>query len=119
MAEIDEDKQNNWTAGERMTPTVISVLSKACISDGEGVRYHWMIGMDKEGKDLERPYKLITSTTADWVDGRYAKKKCALCRATHILSEEFPFYYCHGCYNMKMCTDCFVLHKGTTSYKRV
>jgi hypothetical protein len=37
---IDEDKQNNWTAGESMTRTVIFVLSKACISDGEGVCYH-------------------------------------------------------------------------------
>ena len=99
-----------------MTRTVVSVLSEACISDEEGVRYHWMIGMDEEGKDLERPYKLITSTDADWVDGRVAKKKCALCRATHILSKELPFYDCHECYKMKMCADCFVMHEGTTSY---
>jgi hypothetical protein len=121
---VDETMQDRLrffcdSLDERMTRTVISVLSKACISDGEGVCYHWMIGMDKEGKDLERQYKFITSTMADWVDESYAKKKCALCRATHILSKEFPFYYFHGCYNMKMCADLFVLHKGTTSYKRV
>jgi hypothetical protein len=118
VGEIDENKRTHWTPGNRMTRTIISVLSEACISDEEGVRYHWMIGTDEDGKDLERPYKMITSTDANWVDGRVAKKKCALCRATHILSKEFPFYYCHGCYKMKICADCFVLHKGTTSSKK-
>jgi hypothetical protein len=65
------------------------------------------------------PSTLNVKENMTYLDERYAKKKCALCRATHILSEEFPFYYCHACYNMKMCADCFVLHKGTTSYKRV
>jgi hypothetical protein len=54
VSKINEEMTTYWTPGARMTRTIVTVLSEACITEEEGVRYHWMIGMDETGKDLER-----------------------------------------------------------------